>query len=137
MIKRLRCVLIAVRDFGEAVDRFAAVLGIKPRIAQDEAEGIKIAFFPIGDSGIELISPMKADIPLEKFLASRGEGLFGISLEVANIKESMRTLEAKQVRLLAEEPSVDEMGYSYVYSHPKSLHGVEVEFTEPPPVTSR
>jgi len=134
MIKRLRCVLIAVRDLDEAVERFASILNIKPRLAEFQGEGIKAAFFPLGDSAIELISPMRPDVPLEKFLSSRGEGLFGISLEVANIEESIKTLEAKQVRLLAKEPSVDELGYRYVYSHPRSLCGVEIEFTEPPPI---
>jgi len=65
-------------------------------------------------------------------LSSRGEGVFGISLEVADIEKSIKDLEAKDVRLLAREPTVDEMGYRYVYSHPKSLHGVEIEFTQPP-----
>jgi methylmalonyl-CoA epimerase len=128
-------VLIAVRNFDDAVDRFSTVLGTKPRLATFQAEGVRSAFFPLGDSGLELISPLKPDIPLERFLNSRGEGLFGVSLEVDNIEESIKSLEANQVRLLAQEPSVDELGYRYVYSHPKSLHGVEIEFTEPPSTT--
>ena len=133
MIKKLRCVLIAVRDFEEAVARFGGVLGVKPKIVEFQGEGIKSAVFPVGDSAIELISPSKPGIPVDRFLNSRGEGLFGISLEVDNIEESMRDLAAKEVRLLGQEPSTDELGYRYVYSHPKSLHGVEVEFTQPPP----
>jgi len=135
LIKRLRCVLIAVKDFDQAVDRFAGVLGVKPKVVEFQAEGIKSAVFPIGDSAVELISPAKPGIPVDKFLSSRGEGLFAISLEVDDIDESMKMLEANDVRLLAQEPQVDELGYRYVYSHPKSLHGVEVEFTEPPPST--
>lgn len=132
MVKRLRCVLIAVKNFDEAVGRFSNVLGVKPNIVDFEGEGIRSASFPIGESALELISPMRPGVPVEKFLNTRGEGFFGISLEVENIEDSIRDLEAKQVRLLAQEPSTDELGYRYVYSHPKSLHGVEVEFTQPP-----
>ncbi len=132
MIKKLRCVLIAVKDFDAAVTRFSDVLGVKPKSVDFQGEGIRSASFPIGDSAIELISPMRPGVPIEKFLNTRGEGFFGISLEVENIEESIRDLQAKEVRLLAEEPSIDELGYRYVYSHPKSLHGVEIEFTQPP-----
>lgn len=132
MIEKLRCILIAVKDFDAAVGRFSDVLGVKPKVVDFEGEGIRSAFFPIGDSAIELIAPAKPGIPLEKFLNTRGEGFFGISLQVDNIEEAMKDLEAKQVRLLAQEPMTDELGYRYVYSHPKSLHGVEIEFTQPP-----
>ena len=132
MIEKLRCVLIAVSNFDEAVARYTSVLDVKPRLAQFPGEGIQVAFFPLGDSAIELISPTRPETPLGGFLSSRGEGVFGISLEVADIEKSIKDLEAKDVRLLAREPTVDEMGYRYVYSHPKSLHGVEIEFTQPP-----
>lgn len=131
MIKRIRCVIIAVKNFEEAVDRFSKVLDIPPKLINYQTEGIKSASFPIGDSAIELITPVRPGIPVEKFLNTRGEGIFGISLQVTNVEEDMKTLKAKGVTLLSDKPMTDELGLKYVWSHPKALYGVEFEFSQP------
>ena len=130
MIKRIRCVMIAVKDFDAALQRYSEVLGIEPKITSFETEAVKVAFFPIGESGLELITPLKPGIPIDKFLDARGEGLFAVSLEVTDVDKDMKELAGRGLRLLSQEPLIDEIGSRYVFSHPRSMHGVEFEITQ-------
>ncbi len=130
MIKRLRCVMIAVRDFDTALQKYSTVLGIEPKITSFETEGVKVAFFSIGESGVELITPLKPGVPIDKFLDARGEGLFAVSLEVTDVDKDMKEMAGRGLRLLSDEPLIDEVGSRYVFSHPKSMHGVEFEITQ-------
>lgn len=131
MIEKIRAILIAVRDFDAAAERYATVLGLKPKIIIYEGEGIKVASFSIGESEIELISPLKTGIPIDKFINTRGEGVFAISLQVTDIDNDMKELTERGLRFLTEEPLIDELGTRYAYTHPKSMHGVEFELSQP------
>ncbi len=130
MIKRIRCVMIAVRDFEAAVDRYSTVFGIEPKITSFETEAVKVAFFPVGESGLELITPLKPGVPLDKFLNARGEGLFALSLEVTDVDKDVKELAGRGLGLLYEEPLLDEAGSRYVFTHPRSMYGVEFEITQ-------
>lgn len=130
MIKRIRCVMIAVRDFEAAVDRYSTVFGIEPKITSFETEAVKVAFFPVGESGLELITPLKPGVPLDKFLDARGDGLFALSLEVTDVDKDVKEMAGRGLRLLYEEPLLDEAGSRYVFTHPRSMYGVEFEITQ-------
>ena len=63
-----------------------------------------MAFFPVGDSEIELVKPTSDDFGVAKFLAERGGGMHHLCFEVDDIVGMMASLKEKGVRLINDTP---------------------------------
>ena len=133
MIKRIAHIAIAVRSVEEASRFFAQVLGLRcERTEVVETEKAKVAFFPLGETEIELVEGVERGNPLEKFLEKRGEGIHHICLEVVNLDETMRQLREAGVPLLDEVPRPGADGTRVAFIHPKGAHGILIELIESP-----
>ncbi len=131
MITKLRAVHIAVNNVEAVAKEYAENFGIETSQSGDQpALGIKNAILPIGDAILELIEPLTPNEgPVAKFLESRGEGVYMMAWEVADMDATVKSLQAKGVRLLAADPESRAKG-GPVFIHPKSSHGVLVELVE-------
>ena len=85
-----------------------------------------VAFFPVGDSEVELVKPTSEDSGVAKFLADRGGGMHHLCFEVDDIEGMMASLKEKGVRLINDTPQVLP-GRKMAFVHPKSTGGVLVE----------
>jgi methylmalonyl-CoA epimerase len=124
-------VAIVVHDLDEAIRTYRDELGltVSKRLLMPEQE-VEIAFLPVGDAAIELISPTTETSGVAKYLAKRGEGLHHICLEVADVRASLAELAARDVQLIHEEPIQAAEGLGF-FVHPKAAHGVLIEFLQP------
>lgn len=131
-------VSIAVRDADDAKRTFAA-LGFEPQWVEDlPGQGLRSHVLRAEGVVLELIEPAApaaagaAAGSLERFLARRGEGLHHLCLRVNSLEEATRAVEAAGMRLVDQEPTVDEQGRR-VFVHPDSAHGVLIGLVEPHP----
>ncbi len=131
MIKRINHIAIVVADLDAAIATYGQRIGLElsKRLVMAEQE-VEIAFLPAGESVIELIQPITETSGVAKYLASRGEGLHHICLEVDDVRLTMEEMAARDMRLLSEQPIRAAEGYG-VFLHPKAAHGVLIEFLEP------
>ncbi len=131
MIRRINHIAIVVANLDEALrtDQDRLGLAMVKRLLMPDQE-VEIAFLPAGESVIELIQPVTETSGVAKYLASRGEGLHHICLEVEDVRSTMEELAARDVRLINEQPIRAAEGYG-VFAHPKAAHGVLIEFLEP------
>ncbi|MDW8269168.1 MAG: methylmalonyl-CoA epimerase [Anaerolineae bacterium] len=138
MIKRVNHIAIVVADLDAALQTYRDRLGLTlaKRLVMPEQE-VEIAFLPAGESMIELIRPLNETSGVARYLASRGEGLHHICLEVDSIERTLEELAERSVRLINERPIRAAEGYG-IFVHPKAVHGVLIEFLEPfaPPAPS-
>lgn len=133
MIKRVAHIAVAVRSVEEASRFFEQVLGLRcERTEVVETEKAKVAFFPLGETEIELVEGMEKGNPLERFLEKRGEGIHHICLEVANLDETMGQLREAGVPLLDETPRPGADGTRVAFIHPKGAHGILIQLVEVP-----
>ena len=133
MIKKVAHIAVAVRSVEQASRFFEKVLGLQcERTEVVETEKAKVAFFPIGETEIELVEGVEEGNPLEKFLEKRGEGIHHICLEVANLDETMNQLREARIPLLDEKPRRGADGTRVVFIHPKGAHGILIELVEVP-----
>jgi methylmalonyl-CoA epimerase len=133
MIKRIAHIAIAVRSVEEASRFFAQVLGLRcARTEVVETEKAKVAFFPLGETEIELVEGVERGNPLEKFLEKRGEGIHHICLEVENLDETVKQLRAAGVPLLDEVPRRGADDTRVAFIHPKGAHGILIELVGSP-----
>jgi methylmalonyl-CoA/ethylmalonyl-CoA epimerase len=69
-----------------------------------EEQKVKVAFFVVGESRIELLEPTSNDSPVAKFLEKNGPGVHHVAYEVADLQERLVQLKAEGVRLIDETP---------------------------------
>ena len=121
---------IAVRSLAEA-KAFYEALGLACA-GEEEVPGqkVRVAFFPAGDSRLELLESTDPHGPIGTFLARRGPGLHHVCLEVPQIREAMAALKARGYTLIDEEPRSGAGGQLVVFVHPKSAGGVLLELVE-------
>ncbi|TET87978.1 MAG: methylmalonyl-CoA epimerase [Dehalococcoidia bacterium] len=133
MIKQFYGINIAVKDLDEAVKKYSDVLGVQPVYTKPEDfafPGLKGATLKVAGVSINLIASDNPETPIYKFVESRGEGVFLISLQVTDLEKDMKELTEKGVRFVSPEPMSYATG-KVNFGHPKSLHGVQIEFIQP------
>ena len=131
MLGRIDHVGIAVRDLDEAIRVYERRLGLRAtRRERLEAEGIEVAMIPIGESRIELITPLSPESKVEKFLQDRGEALHHVAYATDDVGASLAKAGAAGAQLLDEAARSGAHGTRIGFVHPKSLCGVLTEFVE-------
>lgn len=95
-----------------------------------EEQRVTTAFFPVGESEVELLEPTSEDSPVAKFIGKRGEGIHHIAFRVENIEAALAELKEKGIRLIDEVPRNGAGGAKIAFLHPKSTHGILVELCE-------
>ena len=122
---------IAVHSIDEARKLFEDTLGLEFEGTETVAEQkVTTAFFPVGDSEVELLESTAPDGPVAKYLEKRGEGIQHIAFRVENLEEALAELKEKGVRLIDETPRMGAGGAKIAFLHPKSTHGVLIELSE-------
>ncbi|MBW1982072.1 MAG: methylmalonyl-CoA epimerase [Deltaproteobacteria bacterium] len=122
---------IAVNKIDEAKRLFHDILGLNFAGTETVVEQkVTTAFFPVGDSEVELLESTAADGPIAKYLEKRGEGIQHIAFRVENLEEALAELKKQGIRLIDEKPRVGAGGAKIAFLHPKSTHGVLIELCE-------
>jgi len=122
---------IAVRSLTDAVKVYENTLGLKVDGYETvEDQGVNLAMIPLGDSRIELLEPLHAQSPVEKFMTKRGEGIHHIAVCVDNIEEALSRFRASGARLIDEVPRRGAHNSKIAFIHPSSTNGVLLELVE-------
>jgi len=131
MIKKINHIAIVVPDLEEANSFWVDALGLNLEgVKYVEQEGVEIAFLPVGNSEIELVSPVDAQSGVAKYMGKRGPGMHHICFEVDDIEVAMQKLRKFDIPLITEDVMINENGTKYVFVHPKGTNGVLVELYE-------
>ncbi len=117
-------VVVRVKDFEAGLetwrDKFGQTLD---RIDESEALGIKQAFFNLENGGfIEVVAPINDESAVGRAVASRGEGIHTIAMEVDDLETTVKHLQTNGVQLIG-------VGTPQVFIHPKSANGILVQLT--------
>ncbi|TSJ46614.1 methylmalonyl-CoA epimerase [Fluviicola chungangensis] len=122
---------IAVKNLDEAIRTYTELLGTECyKTEAVESEGVKTAFFRVGESKIELLEASNETSPIAKFIEKKGEGIHHIAFDVTDIKQSMSDLAAKGFQLLNDQPKNGADNKLVAFLHPKSSNGVLVELCQ-------
>src|SRR5579864_106765 len=122
---------IAVESLESAVPIFETLLGKAPDSLEVVADQkVRVASFEIQGSSIELLESVSADSPVAKFVSKRGPGMHHVTLTVPDLREALRQLQCKGIRLIDVEPRVGASNERIAFLHPSSTAGVLVELVE-------
>ena len=122
---------IAVDSIEEAKKLFHDILGLRfEGTERVQEQKVTTAFFPVGESEVELLESAAPDGPIAKYLEKRGEGIQHIAFRVDNLERALAELKDKGIRLIDEKPRKGAGGAKIAFLHPKSTHGVLIELSE-------
>jgi methylmalonyl-CoA/ethylmalonyl-CoA epimerase len=122
---------IAVNSIEEGKNFWTNILGLKFEGAETVAEQkVTTAFFPVGESEVELLESTAPDGPIANYLEKKGEGIQHIAFRVENIEAALDELKEKGIRLIDAKPRIGAGGAKIAFLHPKSTNGVLVELCQ-------
>ena len=128
MIQRISHIGIAVRDLDAGI-AFYQKLGLKlEAIEEVPSQMVKVAFFPCGDTRIELLAATSEDSPIAKYLEKKGEGIQHIAFAVDDLPAELQTAQDNGITLIDKEPRPGAHHADIAFLHPKSSMGVLIEF---------
>ncbi|HYX11212.1 MAG TPA: methylmalonyl-CoA epimerase [Candidatus Acidoferrum sp.] len=131
-IGRVHHVAVVVGDLERSLEFYRDTLGLELETIQDIAtDRVRIAFLPVGDTKIELVSPTDETTGVARFLASKGEGFHHICFEVPDLAAALTRLGIEGIELIDSAPRRGAEG-PVAFLHPRSCHGVLVELIEAP-----
>lgn len=128
-VKSLDHIAIATANLDESLALFEKALGIRcDHIEEIPERGIKVAFLPVGDTRIELVTPLREDSEVSAFLDKRGGGIHHLAFSVDDVDSDVQALKEQGVRI-AQQPAPGAHGCRVAFVHPKSTGGVLVELS--------
>lgn len=130
-IKKIDHVAICVEDIEKSARLYADRLGLSAS-AKETSDDLQTeaVFMNLGETALELVSPLAGNQGLLKFLAKKGPGLHHIALEVESIEGALAFLKAIDVPLIDEVARLGAGGSKVAFLHPRALGGVLVELVE-------
>ena len=130
-MKRIEHLGIAVNDLATAIPLYEALLNTKC-YKQEEvvSEGVKTAFFQVGESKIELLEASNPASPIAKFLQKNGPGFHHVAFEVDDIEAELERLQKAGFVLIHEVPKDGADNKRIAFLHPKSSGGLLVELCQ-------
>jgi methylmalonyl-CoA/ethylmalonyl-CoA epimerase len=112
---------VVVRDLDAAAARYTTLFGLREhRRGESKDFGFRNAILPLGAGHIELLQPTDPDKAVGRFLARRGEGVYLVGFECADIPGSVKKLRGAGVQ-------VDNPRSDIAWVHPREAHGLFVE----------
>jgi methylmalonyl-CoA/ethylmalonyl-CoA epimerase len=128
LCKKINHIGIAVNSIDSHVPLYRDIMGMKFEGTEVVAEQkVKVAFFSVGESRIELLEPTSEDSPVARFLEKNGEGIHHIAYEVDDLEAALDRLRVENVRLIDDVPRCGAHGTRIAFLHPKSTGGVLTE----------
>jgi methylmalonyl-CoA/ethylmalonyl-CoA epimerase len=122
---------IAVNSIEQGRSFWTDVLGLRFEGAETvQEQKVTTAFFPVGESEVELLESTAPDGPVARYIEKKGEGIQHVAFRVENIEEALDELKTKGIRLIDEKPRIGAGGAKIAFLHPKSTNGVLVELCE-------
>lgn len=132
MIVALDHIAIAVPDLEKAIKRFMDDFGLTLQGTEDvESAKTSTAFFPLPETSIELIHPLRGEGPVASYLEKRGGGLHHLCFRSDDLDADVARLKAKGYQFLTDEPTLGAHDCRVIFIHPKSCDGVLIELNQP------
>lgn len=123
---------IAVTSLEESAKMYEA-MGLKMHGTEEVAEQkVRVGFFPVGDTEVELLESTDPEGPIAKFIEKNGGrgGIQHLAFRVDNVAEAIESLKAAGVPMIDQVPRYGAGGAKIAFIHPKATGGVLIELSE-------
>jgi methylmalonyl-CoA epimerase len=131
MFTEIDHVAIAVNDLESAIDYYRETFGCEVEHREVvEKDGVEEALLRVADSYIQLLTPVRDDSPVAKYLANKGEGLHHVGYRVDDVAAALDSVKQHGFRVIDEAPRPGSRGTTVAFVHPKTAFGTLIELVE-------
>jgi hypothetical protein len=132
---RLRQIALMTADLERARAEFFAVLGIKEAFEDPTVGefGLRNFILTLGDTFIEVLTPIKAGTAASRFLERHGDGGYMLMVQTSNLAAASQRAKRLGIRKTWEKHLPDA---GVFHMHPKDTGGAILSFDEMVPVES-
>jgi len=124
-------VAIAVRDLDAAVAYYADTYGVEVDHREVvERDGVEEALLKVADSYVQLLTPIRDDSPVAKWMEKRGEGIHHVGYRVDDCAAALDRVKAQGHQVIDEAPRPGSRGTTVAFVHPKTAFGTLIELVE-------
>jgi methylmalonyl-CoA/ethylmalonyl-CoA epimerase len=124
-------VAIAVQDLEAAIAWYEAAFGATVEHREVvESDGVEEALLNVAESYVQLLTPIRDDSPVAKYLAKRGEGLHHIGYRVDDCAAALDRVKAQGHQVIDDAPRPGSRGTTVAFVHPKTAFGTLIELVE-------
>ena len=124
-------VAIAVHDLEAAIayyaDTFGATVAHRERV---ESDGVEEALLKVADSYIQLLTPVRCDSPVAKYLEKKGEGIHHVGYRVADCAATLQSVKDHGGQVIDQVPRPGSRGTTVAFVHPKGAFGTLIELVQ-------
>jgi methylmalonyl-CoA/ethylmalonyl-CoA epimerase len=124
-------VAIAVNDLEAAIayyrDTFGAEVDHREVV---ESDGVEEALLKVAESYVQLLTPIRDDSPVARYLERRGEGLHHIGYRVDDCAAALDAVKAQGGRVIDEAPRPGSRGTTVAFVHPRTAFGTLIELVQ-------
>ncbi len=124
-------VAIAVRDLDAAVDYYQKVFGaqVAHREVVDQ-DGVEEALMRVAESYVQLLTPVRDDSTVAKYLDKRGEGIHHVGYRVLDCEAALQAVKDAGGQVIDKEPRPGSRGTTVAFVHPKASFGTLIELVQ-------
>jgi methylmalonyl-CoA/ethylmalonyl-CoA epimerase len=124
-------IAIAVRDLDAAAAYYEATYGVSVEHREIvERDGVEEALLRVADSYVQLLTPIRDDSPVAKWMEKRGEGIHHVGYRVADCAVSLARVKAEGHQVIDDAPRPGSRGTTVAFIHPKTAFGTLIELVE-------
>jgi methylmalonyl-CoA/ethylmalonyl-CoA epimerase len=124
-------VAIAVNDLEAAIGYYRETFGCQVEHRETiEKDGVEEALLKVADSYVQLLTPIRDDSTVAKFLASKGEGIHHVGYRVDDCAQALESVKAHGHRVIDEAPRPGSRGTTVAFVHPKTAFGTLIELVQ-------
>lgn len=129
-------VAIAVRDLDAAVAYYRDTFGCEVEHRETiESDGVEEALLKVADSYVQLLTPIRDDSPVVKYLEKHGEGIHHVGYRVDDCAAALEQVKAQGHRVIDDVPRPGSRGTTVAFVHPKTAFGTLIELVEEGPAS--
>lgn len=131
MIKKIDHIGIAL-DHTEQFGRFLeCILGIAMQnIEEVSNRRLRVAFYPIGDTDLELLEETGSGSTISEFLVIKGNGFQHLAFEVDDIDKMIGYIRSKGIEFIEKEPQIGARKRKIIFIKPEYTGGMLIELCQ-------
>jgi methylmalonyl-CoA epimerase len=124
-------IAIAVNDLEAAIGYYRDTFGCEVDHREVvEKDGVEEVLLKVADSYIQLLTPVRDDSPVAKYLEKKGEGLHHVGYRVDDCAAALERVKAEGHQVIDEAPRPGSRGTTVAFVHPKQAFGTLIELVQ-------
>jgi len=131
MLTEIDHIAIAVNDLEAAIEYYEKTFGASVEHRERvESDGVEEALIKVAESYVQLLTPIRDDSPVAKYLEKKGEGLHHVGYRVKDAAAALQSVKDGGGKVIDEAPRPGSRGTTVAFVHPKAAFGTLIELVQ-------